>query len=66
VWSARQALKYTVPYGGPRFSIFRKLNKKVIFNFINESYLFISLIYLSFVCDPIGSRNVDNNIKSHI
>ena len=33
---------------------------------MNKSYLFIYLIYLSFVCDPIGSRNVDNNIKSHI
>jgi len=33
VWSAIQALKYTVPYGAPRFSIFRKLN--------NKSYLII-------------------------
>jgi len=33
---------------------------------MNKFYLFISLIYLSFVCDPIGFRNVDNSIKSHI
>jgi len=41
VWSTRQALKYTVPYGGPRFSIFRKLSNKVIFNYLitNKSYL---------------------------
>jgi len=31
---------------------------------MNKSYLFISLIYLSFVCDPIDSRKVGNNIKS--
>jgi len=62
------SLKHTVPYGAPCFYIFRKLNNKVIFNYLitNKSYLFISLIYLSFVCDPRGSRNVDNNIKSHI
>jgi len=60
--------KHIIPYGGPRVSIFRKLNNKVIFNYLitNKSYLFISLMYLSFVCDPIGFYNVDNNIKSHI
>jgi len=35
VWSARQALKYTVPYSEPRFSIFFcKLNNKDIFNYL--------------------------------
>ena len=35
------SLKHTVPYGGPRFSIFRKLNNKVRFNCLitNKSYL---------------------------
>ena len=28
------SLKYIVPYGGPRFSIFHKLNNKVIFNYL--------------------------------
>ena len=47
------SLKHIVRYGGQRFSIFRKLNNKVIFNYLvtNKSYLFISLIYMSFVCD---------------
>lgn len=38
---SKTTLKYTVPYGGPRFSIFRKLNNKVIFNYLinNKSHL---------------------------
>ena len=61
-------LKYTVPTVHRVSLFFRKLNNKVIFNYLitNKSYLFISLMYLSFVCDPIGFYNVDNNIKSHI
>lgn len=37
----KTTLKYTVPYGGPRFSIFRKLNNKIIFNYLinNKSHL---------------------------
>lgn len=37
----KTTLKYTVPYGEPRFSIFRKLNNKVIFNYLinNKSHL---------------------------
>ena len=35
------SLKHIVRYGGPRFSIFRKLNNKVICNYLitNKSYL---------------------------
>jgi len=37
----KTTLKYIVPYNGPHFSIFRKLNNKVIFNYLitNKSYL---------------------------
>jgi hypothetical protein len=56
-----------VPYGAPHFNNSRQCIVQAHCKIINNSlnYLF-SHFFNSYKCDPLCSRNVDNNIKSHI